>query len=288
MRARIEAFERRVQQLRAEPPPYYRQRPLGAAEAIAVTRRAQLVGDQVAHVPFGTHRLTSVQSPVRVGITGTGADLLLLAWSAADLRRERTAGVRLLSQLGVRPATRVANALPGALTTPGALLLGDVVEALGALDVPLGAIDGDAAAQQAWNLFDRVQPQVLILTPAAAVPLFAHAPAAERRWWTAIIWLRTGAAPFAVPPLPPGAGFQGAQRIWLAVPEAACFAAHTCDRGAYHVDPDIFAEVIAGELALTPLAGDHAVLRYGSELRARALAACSCDGRGAAFMLDDR
>src|SRR5438128_1271418 len=120
-----------------------------------------------------------------------GAGLLLLAWSPATLARERAAGGRLLRRLGVGAGIRVANCLPGALATPGALLLGDVVEELGALDVPLGALDTEAAARTAWQLIDRVEPAVVVLDAASAGPLFATVPRATRGWWREALWLGT-------------------------------------------------------------------------------------------------
>src|SRR5438046_693156 len=112
-----------------------------------LTRRADLVRDQLAHPPHGTRRPPGAAPPVRLGVSGSGVELLVLAWSAADLARERAAGTRLLTRLGVAPGMRVANTLPGALATPGSLLLGDVVEELGALDVPLGPVDDGVVAE---------------------------------------------------------------------------------------------------------------------------------------------
>src|SRR5262245_50313340 len=130
-----------------------------------VRQRRELVADQQAHPPFGHRTFAADGPPVRVGVTGTGADLLLLAWSAADLTREVAAGTRVLGRLGVGAGLRVGNTLPGALATPGALLLGDVNEAIGALDVPLGTVETEAGARAAWELVDRVQCHILILLP---------------------------------------------------------------------------------------------------------------------------
>src|SRR5579862_1333062 len=169
--------------------------------AETLRRRADLVRDQLAH----PHRS---RAAVRVGVTGTGETLLVLAWSAAELARERAAGVRLLRRLGVAPGMRVANTLPGALATPGSLLLGDVVEELGALDVPLG--DGPPTA--AWELVDRVQPDVIVVGEDART-FFAAAPAATRPWWRGILRLRTTETP--VDASAPD-GFAGWDRTWLA------------------------------------------------------------------------
>src|SRR5262249_51245157 len=128
-----------------------------AAMPTAPLRRPDLLVEQRERPPFGHRQFTASDPPVRAGITGSGTDVLLLVWSASDLAREVAAGVRVLGGLGVRAGTRVGNTLPGALATPGALLLGDVNEALGALDVPLGAIDGDGAARAAREPPDHVQ-----------------------------------------------------------------------------------------------------------------------------------
>src|SRR5881396_1327927 len=174
-----------------------------------LTHRTDLVCDQRTHPPHGTRRPPGAAPPVRLGVSGSGAELLVLAWSAADLARERAAGTRLLTRLGVAPGMRVANTLPGALATPGSLLLGDVVEELGALDVPLGQVDA-AAARQAWELIDRVTPDVTVLDDASAAPFLAAAPPAERPWWRGIVWLRVGART-ARAAAAPAAGFRGCQ-----------------------------------------------------------------------------
>src|SRR5438067_8605553 len=184
--------------------------------AETLLRRTDLLRDQLAH-PRGS------RAAVRVGVSGTGETLLVLAWSEAELARERAAGVRLFRRLGVAPGTRVANTLPGALATPGSLLLGDVVEELGALDAPLG--DGPATA--AWELVDRVQPDVLVVGDEARA-FFAAAPAATRPWWRGIVRLRATETPVEAP-VPDG--FSGWERTWLAVPEATSFVAASCSAG---------------------------------------------------------
>ncbi len=256
-----------------------------------LTRRDDMVRDQLAHLPLGTRRFADAPPPVRVGVAGTGEGLLVLAWSPAALARERAAGVRLLRRLGVTPGMRVANTLPGALATPGSLLLGDVVEELGALDVPLGRVGDEAAARETWELLERVQPEVLIVDAASAGPLLAAAPPADRRrWWRGIVWLGPGALP---PHGPAPAGFAGWERIWLAVPEATSFVAGSCAAGHFHVDEAVIAEVVdeatgarrpvgeAGTVALTPLGGDVPLLRYVSDLRGRTVAGpCPCGTDG--------
>ena len=262
---------------------------------IPPTGRADLIRDQLDHLPHGTRRCIDAGHPVRAGITGSGDDLLVLTWTAADLARERAAGARLLARLGVGAGMRIANTLPGALVTPGSLLLGDVVEEIGGLDVPLGAIDNDAAAKQAWELVDRVRPEVLVLEPATAARFATAAPAGTREWWRGVIWLRRGAA--AVPPLPSLPEFHGWQRTWLAVAEASSFVAGSCSAGNFHVDESAIAEIVDdsgepmyagqdGELALTTLGLDTPVLRYATGVRCRLPASpCPCGGSGTALEL---
>jgi hypothetical protein len=169
---------------------------------------------------------------------------------------------------------RVANTLPGALATPGALLLGDVVEAIGALDVPLGVIDSEAAAKAAWELFDRIDATVLVTEPGpGATMFFASAPPRARPQWQGIVWLSRGGAAAPVPPPP---GFAGWQRTWLAVAEASSFVAGSCEAGGFHAGTS--AAVVDGELVVgTP--------PYASGLRARALDACRCAAGGHVFLL---
>jgi len=241
-----------------------------------VRQRRDLVADQQARPPFGGRTFAADGPPVRVGVTGTGDDLLLLAWSAADLAREVAAGTRVLGRLGVRAALRVGNTLPGALATPGALLLGDVNEAIGALDVPLGTVETEAAARGAWELVDRVECQILVLLPETAEGFFRAAPATPRPWLGGVIWLQQpeGAAPPAVP-----AAFSVWERLWLAVPEVSSFAAGSCEHGVLHADPEAGAEVADGELVLAPPAAREA---FATCMTARR-ASCACGAGDVAF-----
>ena len=243
-----------------------------------VIRREDLVRAQRAQAPGAWRRATT--APVRAGTTGSGESLLVLTWSAADLTRERAAGARLLGRLGIRTGMRVANTLAGALITPGSLLLGDVIEDLGALDIPLGAIESEAAARQAWELVDRVQPDVLVLEPASAPRFFAAAPTAARPWWGGIVWLRRGGVAVAVPVVPDTVGFTGWQSTWLAVPEVACFVASSCSAQRFHVDDGVGAEVLDDTLVLTRLEGDPP-LRFATGIAARTLVpVCACGTPG--------
>ncbi len=239
-----------------------------------VTLRSELIRSQKAAVPLPTRSSTG-EAYVRTGATGSGEDLLVLRWTAADLARERAAGARMLGGFGVCAGMRVANTLAGALVSPGSLLLGDVVEEIGGLDVPLGFTSNEAAAKAAWELMDRVQPEVLIVDGASCGPLFAAAPQQTRTWLQGIVWLRTGSNAERAQ-LPPSVGFAGWQRGWLAVAEVSSFVAGECARGNYHVDREVEAEILEGKLLLSASAAATAPRRYASGIRASQLTSCPC------------
>ena len=235
-------------------------------------RRSDLLADQREHPPFGHRAFAPEDPPVRVGITGSGADMLLLAWSATDLAREVEAGTRVLGRLGVRAGARVANTLPGALATPGALLLGDVNEAIGALDVPLGTVEGDVAARAAWELMERVRCDICVLDPRTAPTFFGAVTATQHPWWHGIVWLR-GAETTPLPLAP--VGFGGWQRIWLAAPEVTSFAGGTCEHGRLHLDDGVEADVADGELVLRARARTMAAGPFGTGVRVQP-GRCTC------------
>src|SRR5206468_3270903 len=149
------------------------------------------------------------------------------------------------------------------------LLLGDVIEEIGALDIPLGEITSDAAGRAAWALIDRVQPEVLVLAPATAERFLATAPARTRPWWQGIIWLQADPAT-THPTLPTATGFTGWQHRWLAVAEATSFVAGACVAGSLHTDDELLVEVVDdttgailpseqdGVIVVTPLGVDTA------------------------------
>jgi hypothetical protein len=234
--------------------------------------RAELVAAQARQPPFGGRSFAAADGPVRVGTTGHGESLLLLAWSESDLARERAVGARVAARLGVEARMRIANALPGALATPGALIVGDVNEEIGALDVPLGEIETAGAAMAAWELLDRVEVGVLILDPAKAATLLAAAPPQPRPWWRGIVWLVHPGMQDTPRPVPHLAGWR---RRWLAVPEVSSFVAGECARGGLHVEAAFEPSVDAGELVLGPL-HPGVPWRYRTGLAARGLGTCAC------------
>lgn len=265
----LAGLERLLDRLQATAPPFYATAAtrLGTGAAserlgrLPVTERAALLDDQRRHLPLGSRTLPDAGFPIRVGKTGSGDDLLVSSWTANDLAVEVAAGTRVFGRLGIVAGMRVANALPGALVTPGALLLGDVVEAIGALDVPLGLLDTPAAAKGAWELLDRVEPSVIVLNETSATHLFAAMPPGARPWWKGIVWLRSDEVAAADRPVPPPA-FTGWQKTWLAVPDAASFVAHEVAPGRFQLDDGVYGEAVGGRLVLTTLARDAALVRY--------------------------
>ena len=249
--------------------------------------RPDIVRDQLEHPPLGSMRRDDAGAPVRAGVSGSGDDLLVLAWSAAELARERAAGVRLFKRLGIGQGTRVANALPGALATPGSLMLGDVVQEVGGLDVPVGAIENEAAAKAAWTLIDLVEPEVIVLNASSASRLFPAAPEQPRPWWKGIVWLQTDTSTDALPAAPATAGFKGWQRIWLAVPEVTSFLAMSCAAAALHLDAAIVAEEVSGAIVLTPVSAETTLKRYLSRLRGQVSHdTCTCGDDGPVLELE--
>lgn len=254
---------------------------------LPATRYADLVRDQLGHPPQGSRRAAEAPHAVRAGWLRRGSDLLVLTWTAADLAHERACGVRVLSALGVTAGMRVANTLPGALATPGSLLLGDVMEDLGALDVPLGSIESAAQAKQAWELIDRVEPQVIVAESNGSDVFFNGAGAQPRPWWQGMVWVRSEICS-ARPALPAHLGFAGWQRTCLSIPVARSFAAAECDAGQFHFDAELCPEEGGGAdrrhgLLLTVLAGDTPLLRYDTELLARGMGRCTCGATGEGY-----
>ncbi len=236
-----------------------------------LTTRPQLVARRPMPQPLDAAPL------VRAGITGSGDSLVLLTWTEEDLQRERAEGARVLRRAGIKAGMRVANTMPGALASPGSLLLGDVIEDCGALDVPLGTPDTDAAANAAWELVDRVETHVLILDPRTGERFLNAAPVAERPWLTGILWLRSDTIPVPQPPVPASLQFRGWQRAWLAAAEVASFIAASCADGFYHVDQNLGAEVIDGHLVVSRRQPE---IRYATSFRAVRMRGCGCRGGG--------
>ncbi len=298
-----------VERCLSAPIPFYRERLRQAGiesaatlereawQRLPPTTRSELVADQLAHLTNGRRHPAPAPSPVRAGATGTGSELLVLTWTKSDLAAEREAGVRLLRSLGAEPRQRVANTLSGALATPGSLMVGDIVDELGALDIPLGAVRDETSAKSAWKLIDRVEANVLIVDHDSARALFSAGDANARAHWHGTITVLASAdAPYPPHSVPDECGFTGWQRFWIAVPEAGGFLGASCGAGSLHIDRGLHVEIVdaegtsvvrgdVGSVLVTPLARDHGVLRYASGLRAREID-CACGNADLAVRLE--
>lgn len=193
------------------------------------------------------------QPLVRAGTVGSGEDLLVVAWSASMLQWEKDTGAAMLAKFGVQAGMRVANTLPGALTTPGSLLLGDVVEQLGGLDIPLGEVRNRNDAHQAWKTLTLLRADIVITDRRGGALLLEEAPRlVELPTLAGWIWLTDDpCAP--LPALAPQLGHVW-QRCWLAVPEAQSFFAASCPSGAFHLQSAERVEVVEHP-PLDPLCG---------------------------------
>lgn len=286
-----------LRSLERRPSPYYNERVAALAgessdrraaawRALQPTTRQSLIADQRAHPPYGSRARIDAGPAVRAGAVGHEADLLVQLWTAADLERERAAGVRCLERCGVRAGMRVGNTLAGALHTPGSLLVGDVVDDLGGLDIPLGEVHDSRSAGAAWTLAVRVGVEALIIPGDAAATTLRELPESLAARLSALIIVdradarRAGNYVGGIPPLP---GFRGRWGRWLAVPEATCFAAVQCDHGPYHGVGDAVLELAGdewregaeGPLLITPLERDFVMLRFDPRIRA-AVERCAC------------
>jgi len=222
-------------------------------------------GDPIADV-----RLADAATPVRLGACERAGETIVVTFTAADLDRVASYGARALGAAGVARGMKVANTLDGGIETPGSLILGDALERLGALDVPLGPVRDTAAAQAMARLVDRIGIDVLITSDASGAALVAaleQTPASISSW-RGTIWL--GAEERR-------AGADRWWRRWISVPEVSVFLAVECTRGALHLDPDVKAELRDGELCCSALAGDAPLLAYrpGVGLRVSEQT-CSC------------
>jgi hypothetical protein len=227
--------------------------------------------------PVGYLRLADAPSPLRLGICDRQAETIVLSWTADDLRRAAASGARAMRAAGILPRMKIANTLDGGFETPGSLILGDAVEALGGLDIPLGPVRDDRSALAAAELLARVGVDVLVASPPTAGPLLSAIERGGARSLAGILWLG---------PDPPRLNLGCWWRRWIAVPEVAIFTAIECERGRLHLDPSLRGEVENGRVVLTPLVGDAPVLRYDSGLRAGVDAsACGCGESGMSLVL---
>jgi hypothetical protein len=220
--------------------------------------------------PVAAMRLGDAPNPVRLGSCERAGATMVVPFTADDLERIATYGARALGEAGVAAGMRVANTLEGGLETPGSLILGDALERLGALDVPLGPAYDEHAAKALAALTRRIDAQVVIVDGRTGGALVAELRKDPPRSCQGTIWL--GVEP---PPSVPGWC-----RRWISVPEVSIFFAVECRSGSLHVDPDVHVDESARRLRLHSLAGDAPLFGYEPDVPLRrAETPCACGDR---------
>jgi hypothetical protein len=218
--------------------------------------------------PVGSPRLADAPAPIRLGACERSGRTIVVTFTAADLERAAATGARAFAAAGIEPGMKVANTLEGGLETPGSLIVGDALERLRALDVPLGPVRDEKTAKTIAAMIDRLGVDVLIGDARSAGALLRELRAAPPRSWRGTLWL--GAER-------PAEDFGGWWRRWISLPEVSVFLAVECGRGSLHLDPDVHLEMRAGAPRLSSLAGDAPLLAYEAGMPLRAAAqACAC------------
>jgi hypothetical protein len=220
--------------------------------------------------PVGHVRLADAAAPNRLGVSARGEQSVVVSWTAADLARLAADGARALGAAGIRRGNRVANTLEGGLTVPGSLALGDALEALGALDVPLGPASDEKSGEALAALIDRIGIEVLVVDAPSASALLPILAARRRPGVQGIVW--TGAREPEWPERLPAW-----RRRWLSLPEVHVHAAVGCTAGALHVEPTVRVDAVDDVLYWSALAGDAPIWRYDVGLvGALGRERCSC------------
>lgn len=252
--------------------------PAGLAGLVPVAP-AELAADEAAHPPFGTWR--SPRRWVRVGVPTRPSPIEMLVFSADDLAREARIGARTLARAGLAPGLRETNTLPGGLATPGSLVVGDAVEALGALDMPVGPIDAEAPRAIACDFWSRVRPDFAVVDVAGARALAGiaagHGGSVEALGICAVALLTDLRDP---EPEVPALGVPVRRIVGLA--EAFSLLAVREDDGLFHPPADeVACEIVDGRLLVTTLGHGAALVRFDTGVRAEP----TTGGAGSGFRL---
>jgi hypothetical protein len=213
-------------------------------------------------------RLADAQAPIRLGTCERAGAAIVVTFTTADLERAAVYGARAFAAAGIERGMKVANTLEGGLETPGSLIVGDALERLGALDVPLGPVRDAASAAAMAQLVRRIGIDVLITSDASGSALLAALAAAPPPSWRGTIWLGPERSPAIV---------DRWRRRWISLPEISVFLAVECALGALHLDPAVHVELRDGELEWSALGGDAPLLAYRPGLALRiAQQECRC------------
>jgi phenylacetate-CoA ligase len=245
----------------------------GALGDLAPLSAADFADEVDAHPPFGRFQLAPAPF-IRAGLTTTAVPRPTpIAWTRADLDAEAQLGARALRRAGLSPRARSSDCLDGGLVTPGTLAVADALDALDALALPVGPITSDAALQRAAEVWEIIQPSLLIVDAPSLAFLYTAAafphPAAF-----AVLLTPSSPAELAASARP------DVFRIF-SVPQVGTFTAGECVAHAgFHLAEDaVLAEIVddagaplaehaTGRLLLTTLTRSLAVLRFDTGLRA--------------------
>jgi hypothetical protein len=253
---------------------------------VPVVAPDELARDEHEHPPFGSWR--SGDAFVRVGWTLVPRVLEALFFSAGDLAREAAVGARSLAAAGLERGWRETNTLAGGLATPGSLLVGDAVQALGSLDMPVGPLDKPPARATALDFWSRVRPDFAVLDTAGATDLAALL--ADEKRSARELGLRAAALITDLrdpAPVVLDLGLPLTRIVGLA--EAfSLLAAQTPDGAFFPPADEVYCEVLDGQLVLTTLHHTAALVRYAPGVRVRPAGVSPGRGSGAAegFLVD--
>jgi hypothetical protein len=252
-------------------------------DRLAPVTTEDLAADERERPPYGSWR--AARAFVRVGVPARPSALEMLVFTAEDLAREARVGALALSAAGLAQGGRETNTFAGGLATPGSLVVGDAAQALGALDMPVGAIAAAGPRDVAFDFWQRVKPDFAVLDEAGARDLQrlladkgTTAPALGIRAAAIVGDLRDPEADV------PDLGIATTRIVGLA--EAFSLLAARDAHGVF-VAPgsEVVVEVLDGELVLTTLHHSAALVRYATGVRAKLVDAPVGRSDDAAFVL---
>jgi len=214
-----------------------------------------------AQPPFGRFALAG-EDLIRAGLTTAAVPRPTpIAWSRADLDREAALGARLLGRAGLRARSRTSDTLEGGMVAPGTLAVSDALDALDALALPVGPIVNEAGLKRATEVWEIVQPDVIICDPAS-LQFLRGAQGFPRPRAFVVLLTPADAALLAAPPA------DDVFRV-LSLPQVDTWVAGECSAhdGLHLSDDAVIAEIAGGRLLLSPRQRAIAPLRYDSGLR---------------------
>jgi hypothetical protein len=242
-----------------------------------------LAADERERPPYGSWRAAGAF--VRVGVPARPSALEMLVFTGDDLAREARVGALALSAAGLAPGGRETNTFPGGLATPGSLVVGDAAQALGVLDMPVGAITAAGPRDVAFDFWQRVKPDFAVLDEPGARDLARLL--ADKGTSAAGLGIRAAAIVGDLrdpEPALPDLGIPTTRIVGLS--EAFALLA-ACDADGVFVAPrdEVLVEVLDGELVLTTLHHSAALVRYAPGVRAKLVRSPVGHSEDTAFVL---